>query len=302
MSTCGTGEYAPMPPVFGPTSPSPSRLKSCAAPSGTTRRPSESANSETSGPSSSSSMTTPWPSASTAGSAASSSSAVRHTNTPLPAARPSDLTTHGTRATARVSAVGTPAARSTSLANAFDPSIRAASALGPNTAIPLWRRTSATPATSGTSGPMTTRSTSRVSASASRPSPSSARTGWQWPRAAMPGLPGAAWSSVSRVLCASRQASACSRAPEPTTSTFTRRVYSDLCSSLSRRQRCSSGSSFAPRRTLTVRTAVTITGTKIESATMICVQVEGVRASMRPRSRENALACRADPDKLDRQA
>ena len=42
---------------------------------------------------------------------------------------------------------------------------------------------------------------------------------------AMPGLPGAACSSVRRGLCASRHASACSRAPEPTRSTFTRRVY-----------------------------------------------------------------------------
>ena len=34
-STNGTGEYAPMPPVFGPVSPSPTRLKSCANASGT---------------------------------------------------------------------------------------------------------------------------------------------------------------------------------------------------------------------------------------------------------------------------
>ncbi len=32
----GSGEYAPMPPVFGPVSPSPTRLKSCAGCSGTT--------------------------------------------------------------------------------------------------------------------------------------------------------------------------------------------------------------------------------------------------------------------------
>jgi hypothetical protein len=36
-----------------------------------------------------------------------------------------------------------------SFANAFEPSIRAASAPGPNTAKPAWRRLSATPATSG---------------------------------------------------------------------------------------------------------------------------------------------------------
>ena len=47
-----------MPPVFGPVSPSPTRLKSCAGASGTTVVPSVSANSDTSGPSRNSSMTT----------------------------------------------------------------------------------------------------------------------------------------------------------------------------------------------------------------------------------------------------
>ena len=93
---------------------------------------------------------------------------------------------------------------------------------GPNTATPFCRSRSATPATSGASGPITARSASTVSARLRSPSPSSARTGWQRPRLAMPGLPGAACSSVSAGLCASRHASACSRAPEPTTSTFTR--------------------------------------------------------------------------------
>src|SRR6185312_7783770 len=45
------------------------------------------------------------------------------------------------------------------------------------------------------------------------------------PKAAIPGLPGAAWSSVSDGLRAMLQASACSRAPEPTRSTRTRGVY-----------------------------------------------------------------------------
>ena len=185
-----------MPPVFGPVSPSPMRLKSCAAPIGTRRFPSESAKSDTSSPSSSSSITNSPPKAVTARRASSTSSAVRHTNTPLPAARPSAFTTHGGRATDSVSAVGTPAARSTSFANVFEPSICAAAALGPKTAIPFLRRTSAMPATSGPSGPITTRSASSVSARLSRPSASSARTGWQRPIAAIPGLPGAAWSSV----------------------------------------------------------------------------------------------------------
>ena len=54
-------------------------------------------------------------------------------------------------------AVGTPAAAITSLANALLPSIRAAAADGPKQAIPAAVTASATPATSGASGPMTTR-------------------------------------------------------------------------------------------------------------------------------------------------
>ena len=56
------------------------------------------------------------------------------------------MTTQGGRATESVSAVGTPAARSTSFANAFDPSICAAAALGPKTVIPFRRSPSAMPA------------------------------------------------------------------------------------------------------------------------------------------------------------
>src|SRR5664279_2142269 len=47
-----------MPPVFGPVSPSPMRLKSWAATSGTTLVPSVRQNNDTSGPSRYSSMTT----------------------------------------------------------------------------------------------------------------------------------------------------------------------------------------------------------------------------------------------------
>ncbi len=46
----------------------------------------------------------------------------------------------------------------TSLAKALEPSSRAASALGPKQATPRARTASATPATSGASGPITTRS------------------------------------------------------------------------------------------------------------------------------------------------
>ena len=101
---------------------------------------------ESSSPSSSSSITNWSPRVATARSAASSSSCVRQMKTPLPAASPSALTTHGARATDIVSANGTPAARMTSLAKLFDPSICAAAALGPNTATPPRRSWSATPA------------------------------------------------------------------------------------------------------------------------------------------------------------
>ena len=48
----------------------------------------------------------------------------------------------------------------TPLAKSFDPSSCAAAFEGPKTAKPALRNTSATPFTSGTSGPMTTKSTS----------------------------------------------------------------------------------------------------------------------------------------------
>ena len=98
--TMGTGEYAPMPPVFGPRSPSNARLWSwavamqCALPSLTN------ASIEHSGPVRHFSMSTVLPESPnapskqerTASSASSSSSA---TTTPLPAARPSAFTTMG---------------------------------------------------------------------------------------------------------------------------------------------------------------------------------------------------------------
>ena len=181
-----------MPPVFGPVSPSPARLWSRAAASGIARLPSVSAKTESSGPSSSSSISTWSSSADALRSPASTSSCVVQTKTPFPAASPSALITHGGRAIASWAAIGTRAAESTSLAKLFEPSMRAAAALGPNVAMPASRNSSATPATSGPSGPITARSIPSARASSSRPSLSSARTGWHVPSAAMPGLPGAA--------------------------------------------------------------------------------------------------------------
>ena len=186
-----------MPPVFGPSPPSKARLKSLAGGSGTASRPSHNAKSDTSAPSRSSS-TSSSPCPARLRSPSSSSASVRHTITPLPAASPSALTTHGARATSSCRAVGTPAAAITSLANSLEPSIRAAAAPGPNTEMPARRNSSPTPATSGASGPTTTSPTSSEPARPSSPSASSACTGWQCPSRAIPGLPGAACNSSSR--------------------------------------------------------------------------------------------------------
>src|SRR5690606_31681349 len=196
----GSGAYAPMPPVFGPVSPSPTRLKSCAGSSGTAVSPSVTTNSDASGPSRYSSTTTRSQRAAWA--SAASRSVV--TTTPLPAASPSFFTTYGgpnsssAAATSsalrqvRDRAVGTFAAAITSLANDLEPSRRAAAWLGPKQAMPAARTASATPATSGASGPMTTRSTPVWRASSVTASGSSTVTRRSSATSAMPGLPGAA--------------------------------------------------------------------------------------------------------------
>ena len=227
-----------MPPVFGPRSPSRARLKSCAGNSGTAATPSHSANSETSGPSRYSSMTTRWQDAACRSAAARSSV----TTTPLPAASASSLTTYGAPnassaasasaavVTTRASAVGTPAAAMTSLAKALDPSIRAATASGPKAAIPAARSASATPATSGASGPITTRSAPTCFASRTTSPGSLAETTCRRASEAMPGFPGAACSSLTSGSAASARTIACSRPPPPITSTRTLREPTFLIS------------------------------------------------------------------------
>ena len=99
--TSGDGEYAPMPPVLGPVSPSPRRLWSCDDASGTTVSPSVTAMNDTSSPARNSSITTRRPASPNAprrmlvSIAACASARVAHTATPFPAARPSALTTTG---------------------------------------------------------------------------------------------------------------------------------------------------------------------------------------------------------------
>src|SRR5215472_12681164 len=218
-----------MPPVFGPSSPSRARLKSCAGSSGAAVVPSASAKRLTSGPSRYSSMTTfaqllAW-------ALASARSVV--TTTPLPAASASSFTTYGgpnsrsaSSAAAcvvatRDRAVGIPARAMTSFANALDPSMRAALLFGPKAAIPFARSSSATPATSGASGPMTTRSALTRRASRVTSPGSVALTSWQAASSAMPGLPGAACNSPTAGSLLSARTIACSRPPDPITSTRT---------------------------------------------------------------------------------
>ena len=218
-----------MPPVFGPVSPSPTRLKSCAGSNGTAVTPSHTANSETSGPARYCSTSTGCPDARTATAWAWASARSLVTTTPLPAAKPSSLTTYGapqrvrapsisaSEVTPTASAVGTPAAAITSLANAFEPSIRAAAAPGPKTAKPLERSASAAPLTSGTSGPITTRSGEIDAASSAMAAGSVASTGWDVAREDVPALPGPMCRSSTPGSRRNARSRACSRAPEPIT-------------------------------------------------------------------------------------
>ena len=131
------------------------------------------------------------------------------TSTPLPAARASSLTTYGGPNAASAwsawpgvpqvneAAVGMPASAITCLAKDFEPSILAAAASGPKHGMRASRRASAAPATSGASGPTTTRSGPSLRASARMPSGVGGVSGWVCARASMPGLPGAAWNVVA---------------------------------------------------------------------------------------------------------
>ena len=95
------GETVPMPPVFGPLSPSSARLWSCTDAIGTTREPSENTRNDTSSPSRNSSITTRAPALPNfrppmiSSTAARPSAASCTISVPLPAASPSALTTKG---------------------------------------------------------------------------------------------------------------------------------------------------------------------------------------------------------------
>ena len=114
-------------------------------------------------------------------------------------------------------------ARHRSLVNPLEPSSSAAAALGPNVAILAARRASATPATSGASGPITTKSMSRLRARATTATESQGSIATHSAQRAIPGLPGAAISASQRGDCLSRHASASSRPPDPNS-----RIFMDL--------------------------------------------------------------------------
>src|SRR3982750_923297 len=114
-------------------------------------------------------------------------------------------------------------ARHRSLVNPLEPSSCAAAALGPKTAIPAARRASATPATSGASGPTTTRSMACCSAAATTAAGSHGSIAVPSAQRAMPGFPGPAISLPQLGDCLRRQASASSRPPDPNS-----RIFMDL--------------------------------------------------------------------------
>ena len=226
-----------MPPVFGPISPSPTRLWSRAAPRNTASVPSHSANRLHSSPGQALLDHHRAPARrsramQTRATAASASSTVSATTTPLPAASPSALTT-----------IGAPRRRTNSIASAgvgepLPPrgrdARRVADLLGE---APCCPRAAPPPRSARSSGspPPPSRPPARPPAAPPAPAPpgrppARARTApaRPCPRAwmctfsatvAVPGLPGAAHSLVVSGEAAIAQASACSRPPEPTTST-----------------------------------------------------------------------------------
>ena len=114
----------------------------------------------------------------------------------------------------------------TCFAKSLEPSSRAALPDGPKHGMPLARTASATPATSGASGPTTTRSASTSTASPATASGDRMSTSrCSVATSAIPGLPGAAITAVTPGSRTSPSTRACSRPPPPTTSTRTPPPY-----------------------------------------------------------------------------
>ena len=121
------------------------------------------------------------------------------------------------------------------LAQALLDSSRAAALVGPNMPSPLSANASTMPAASGASGPTMVKQ-SRSAAKSASPWMSSGCIGMLL---GVPPLPGAVYTASTISLCDTLQASACSRPPDPTTSTLAigaaRRDGSYMCGGDSRR-------------------------------------------------------------------
>ena len=96
----------------------------------------------------------------------------------------------------------------------------AALALGPKALMPAASSISANPSTKGPSGPITTKPTFSVAASATKATKSSTPISTQRATLAIPAFPGAQITSVHLVDLAIAQHKECSRPPDPTTNTF----------------------------------------------------------------------------------
>src|SRR5580658_10788923 len=237
--TTGAGEYAPMPPVLGPRSPSSRRLWSWEVASGSMCAPSAMTMKLASSPVRNSSITTSLPAAPNCpanmpAALAIAASMVSAITTPLPAASPLALTTSGvcwlrTQAGSKVAwvkvrerAVGIRWRSRNSLAKALEPSSCAQRALGPKHFNPAAWKASTMPSTKGASGPTMVRSTRSRWARLTSAAMSSAATATlrTFGSAALPALPGATSTAATRAAAAHFHASACSRPPPPTISTF----------------------------------------------------------------------------------
>ena len=217
-----------MPPVFGPVSPSPMRLKSCAGSSGDdASSPSVTQNSDTSGPSRYSSITTRPQAAAWAqrlvevvgdddALAGGQPVVLDHVGRPElgrapPRPRRASVHTYAPRRSARRPPPSRP------WRTPCCPRVGPPRRTGRSRRCRRARTASATPATSGASGPITTRSASTSTASAATAAGSSGSTPRCSATAAVPALPGAQTSAVTAGSAARARQSACSRAPDPIT-------------------------------------------------------------------------------------
>ncbi len=231
-----------MPPVFGPVSPSPMRLKSWAAASGTAISPSQSASSDTSGPVSRSSITSVRPASpsdpptSISAAAASASRGVVADHDALAGCEPVGLDHRGaverSQRGARLGHGGGRERGGRGHAGGLHDVLRERLR-----ALELGRRHRRARTRRCRRGAVRRRGRPRA-APPGRPRPGrrrlrgparrcprrrARRTGWHCAIRAMPGLPGAACSSRTEGERASDATSACSRPPEPTTRTITPR-------------------------------------------------------------------------------